>query len=357
MAVAEPIHTAIEEISARLAGVRREEVRTAFLYGTVQTILSALALAILLVAAEALLHCSTGARTILVSIYGACVLGAFVFFAGRPLAIMLKVRSGETAEQTAGRVGAAFPDIKDRLLNMFQLIRSRDRAQGYYSLDLIDAAHADLAEKIRPLDFTVMVDRTPLRLIAKFLPAALLVCAVLLVLLPDTLGGAAYRLAFFSREFTPPPEYAITVLPGNIDIIKGARVEIRARIDGTIRHPVNILVRPEGQTAFEEQRCDSAPDGSYRLVLENIRLSTRYAVKVGPVESEQFLLRILDRPVVNTLRLHVTPPHYTGLPQRWLDDNIGDLTALPGTYVRFAVEASTPLGKADLVFADSSGSR
>ena len=57
---------------------------------------------------------------------------------------------------------------------------------------------------------------------------------------------------------------------------------------------------------------------------------------------------------MNTLRLQVTAPSYTGLPQRWLDDNVGDLTALPGTHVRFAVEASTPLGTAELVFADSS---
>ena len=354
MAVAEPLHTAIGEISARLQHVRSGETRTAFLHGVLQTLLTAIALGILLIAIEALFHSSAGVRTVLVSVYGVCVLGAFIFFAGKPLAIMLGVRSGETDEQTAGRVGAAFPDVKDRLLNLFQLIRSREAAKEYYSLDLIDAAHADLAEKIRSLDFSVMIDRAPLRSTATFLPAAVLVCAVLLLLLPDTLGGAAYRLAFFSREFVPPPEYTITVSPGDLDIVKGARVEITARIAGSVRHAVNILVRPEGQTAFEEQRCDSAPDGSYRLVLENIRLSTHYAVRVGPVESGQYLLRILDRPVVNTLRLQVTAPSYTGLPQRWLDDNVGDLTALPGTHVRFAVEASALLSKAELVFADSS---
>lgn len=131
------------------------------------------------------------------------------------------------------------------------------------------------------------------------------------------------------------------------------RIEISARIQGVLRHPVSLLVRPEGQASFEEQRIDSSADGAFRFTLENVRLSTHYAVQAGPVQSAEYLLRILDRPVVNMLRLHVTAPSYTGLPQRWLDDNVGDLTALPGTQIRFDLEASTPLASAELLFSDS----
>ena len=354
MPVSETIHTGIGEISARLRSVRAEDTRVRVLHGLVQTGLTALALFILLVVTEALLHGSATARTLLVIGSGCVMTGAFLFFTGRPMAEMLHIIRGESDEQTAGRVGAAFPDIKDRLLNLFQLLRTREASKEYYSLDLVDAAFADLAGTIRPRDFSIMIDRAPLRAAVKILPMALVFCAALLVLLPGTLGGAAYRLAFFTRDFVPPPQYTITVTPGNVDIVKGARVEVSARIQGTLRHAVSIFIRPEGQASSSEQRIDSSADGTYRFIMENVRLSTHYAVKVGPVESDEFLLRILDRPVVNTIRLHVTAPSYTGIQQRWLDDNVGDLSALPGTQVGFSLEASTPLGLAELVFADSS---
>ena len=351
--MSEASHTGIGEISGRLQKVRAEETRVRLLHGLVQTALTILALFILLLVIEALLNGSAQTRTFLVAGATLCAAAAFVFFAGRPLAEALHLLRGESDEQTAGRVGAAFPDIKDRLLNLFQLLRSREESRNYYSLDLLDASFADLADAIRARDFSVVIDRASLRTSARFLPVAVAMAAVLLALLPGTLGGAAYRLAFFTREFTPPPQYIITVTPGTVDVVKGATVEISARIQGVLRHPVSLLVRPEGQASFQEQRIDSSADGAFRFALENVRLSTHYAVKAGPVESEEYLLRLLDRPVVNTLRLHVTAPAYTGIPRRWLDDNVGDLAALPGTQIRFDLEASTPLGTAELVFADS----
>lgn len=172
-------------------------------HGLVQTALTVLALFVLLVVIEALLHCSAATRTMFMAGGALCILVAFLAFAGRPLAEMLRLRKGENDEQTAGRVGAAFPDIKDRLLNLFQLLRSRDTAKGYYSLDLLDASFADLAGTIRARDFSVVIDRTPFRTSLTFLPVAVVMSAVLLALLPGTLGGAAYRLAFFTREFAP----------------------------------------------------------------------------------------------------------------------------------------------------------
>ncbi len=264
------IHTGIDEIRGRLLAVRTEEIRVRVLHGLVQTALTAIGLVILLVLVEALLHGSAAMRIALVAAAAAVLFGAFVFFAGRPLAVMLHLVKGESDDTTARRVGEAFPDIQDRLLNLFQLLRTGEGAAGYHSLDLVDAAFADLAGTIRARDFSVMIDRAPLRAAAKVLPMALVFCIVLLVLLPGTLGGAAYRLAFFTREFAPPPEYIITVMPGNVEIVKGARVEITARIQGTLRHPVSLLVRPEGQSEPTEQQLDPAADGLFHATLENL---------------------------------------------------------------------------------------
>lgn len=351
--MADTVQSRIAEITERLTGLRRDERRVALLHGVAKTALTAVLAALLFVVIEALFHATPAVRTVMAVLYGAGVVAALLVFAGRPLGTLLGILREETDDRTAARVGVAFPHLKDRLLNLFQLLRERDAAHGYYSLDLIDASYADLAEALRTLDLRPMINRVPLRRAARLLPAVAVITAALVALFPGSLGSAAYRLLHPGTAFTPPPPYIITVEPGNADIVRGARVELRARITGPLRHPVVFLLQPDGQAAFEERTVEPAGDGTFRLPLENIRLSTRYAVRAGPVESDRFLLRILDRPVVNTLLIGVTPPAYAGLPRRWLDENVGDVTALPGTRLDIAVEASKQLARAELVFSDS----
>lgn len=341
------------ELQDRLKQVRRREWILQLQRGALQLGLGILAWWVLILAVEALFHFSSSVRTGLF-VFTLVALGAAVLWLlGRPLGRLLGFLRGESDDQTAARVGAAFPSIKDRLQNLLQLLREREAAGRYFSLELIDAASRDLGDTLRSVDFSSMIDRSSMRSLVRFFPATLLFAAALMLLLPDTLGSAAHRLVHFAEEFTPPPEYVLTVLPGNREVVKGQDVEITVRIQGTLRDNVMLQTRPEGREYSSEIRLERAPDGDWRTTLAQMRTSTEYAVHVGPVHSDTYLLRVLDRPVVRMIRLHLTYPSYAGLPARWLDENVGDVQALAGTRIQFTVEASKELAKADLRFHDS----
>lgn len=347
------IHMSPAELQDRLQQVRRKEWKTQLLQGALQTGLGLLAGWILLLAAEATFHLSASFRTGLVLFFLALAVAAAVWWIGRPLGRLLGFLRGEDDERTAARIGEAFPEIKDRLQNLLQLLHDRESAAQFYSVDLIDASFRDLSGTLHATDFSTMIDRTALRSMARFFPAMLLFTGVLLALLPGTLGGAAYRLLHCAEEFTPPPEYEFTVSPGNAEVVKGDDVNISVKVGGQLRDALTLLIRPAGQAAFEEMKLHQASDGMWHAALSRLRVSTQYSVRAGSAQSEMYLLHVLDRPVVNALRLHLTFPSYSGLPARWLDENVGDVQALAGTRIQFTLEASKELDSAAAVFSDS----
>jgi hypothetical protein len=119
-----------------------------------------------------------------------------------------------------------------------------------------------------------------------------------------------------------------TISPGNTEIVKGEDVNISARIEGPRQNAVTLLSRPTGQAAFEESALTRGSDDAWHASLFHVRVSTEYSVRIGSVQSDTYLLKVLDRPVVNALQLHLTYPAYSALPTRWLDENVGDVQAL-----------------------------
>ena len=252
------------------------------------------------------------------------------------------------------RVGRAFPHINDRLLNILQLLRDREQARGYFSLELIDASARDLGTNIEPLDFESIVRHDDIRKRGMFLAALAVLLPLLVVLFNGTLGPAAYRLTHWTQDFTLPPAVTFVVRPGDADIVKGQDVDILVSVQGVPPAPLVLLTTPDGQVVTEEHALSAAQNGEYRTTLASVRLSTRYAVRSGGFTSTEYRLRVIDRPVVNALRLQLIFPRYAALPSRELDENVGDVMALPGTEIRFRVEASKELAAARLVFDDSS---
>jgi hypothetical protein len=344
----------LEEILGRLADVRRHEAGVKAMRGFLSAGVVLLAALVVILCLEALLPMPPVVRTVLVMCFlagGAAALFRSVLL---PLARRAGMLPGESDEGTAMRVGRAFPHIHDRLLNILQLLRKREQAGGYFSLELIDASARDLGADIKPLDFQSIIPHDDIR--KRGMLFAVLVGLVLLLvyLFSGTLVGAAYRLAHFTRDFTLPPAVTFDVSPGNIDIVKGQDVDIIVKVRGMPPAPPVLLTTPDGQVVTEEHSLGAGLNGEYTATLAGVRLSTQYAVRSGIFASDEFRLRVIDRPVINVLRLQLNFPRYAALPSRELDENVGDATALRGTEIRFRVETSKDLATARLVFNDSS---
>ncbi len=343
----------INDILLRLAEARRRDNGAKALAGLLLALAILGSAGLVLLGIETVFWLSVTWRTLIMMLGMCAVVGIILWLAGIPFARRLGVLHAETDLETAGRVGRAHPQIHDRLLNVVQLAEQRASASAYYSDELLDAALEDTRRDVAPIDFSSIVDRGPLRTARRLLLAGVALAALLGILLPRDLGQASYRLMHFRQPFSPPAAFSLLVEPGSRDIVKGESVEVIVRVQGATREPVEALMRPDGQVTIDTHTLSLQADGTYRYRLDGLRLSTSYRIRSGDVETEEYLLRVLDRPSIVALQLRLTYPRHTGLPSKDLDENIGDVTAPAGTLMRLSLRSNKALTKATMRFSDS----
>jgi len=267
-----------------------------------------------------------------------------------PLLRYFKLFRKESYQQVAKNVGEHFPDIHDDLLNSMQLVSSEED-KGWYSIHLMNAAFKKVYNNTKNLKFEsiISLNRTKNNLI--YLAGALLFVILIFSFLPG-LQAASYRLINYNKEFTKPPNFSLTISPGNAEITKGENVTISVSVKGKAPDEITIATKREDETVFDLQRV--VPDSSdiYSLNLNSVRNSFKYFAFAENISSDEFEITVIDRPIVKTLELKISPPSYSELDKVVQRDN-GNVTALVGTRINFNLSSTKNLDRAFLHFADS----
>lgn len=347
----------LQDILRRLAAVRKLQLKTdalssALVFGT-----SLLLVFIVVALVELIGQFGSTVRSILVMVSALSGFALFVWFVLRPVLRLSGLLSTWDDFAIAKKVGALFPGVHDRLLNLLQLHREISVGTSLYSPELVDASFQDLGENIRGLDFQKTVDRSPVGRSAQWFVATGVGVVLLVAGLHSSLFGAVDRLVHFSQEFTPPARYWFEVYPGNQEIVKGTSIEVSVLVHSASAEPapanrMQMYSRLQGQARFEEAalRPDSA--GMFRALLQAIRANTEYYVQLEDIHSDLFRLTVTDRPVLKSVQIRLDYPPYTKLPSRIQDEFMGDVTALAGTRISLQGSASKELQRGRIVFGD-----
>jgi len=343
----------LHDILGRLDAARRRDNGIRALRGLLLTSAGFVAVALLLLGIEALFWTSVTVRTALVSMLLSGAGISLAWLAGVPFARRIGILPSESDVETARQVGIIYPEIHDRLMNAVQLARQRTEVMSYYSADLLDAALDDATADVSTADFSAIVDLRPMRRSRTLLITLIAVGILAGVLLPHELGSAAYRLAHYRKVFRPPAPFFLHVLPGNRDVVKGQSVEVLIRVEGKTNDALTIVLQPEGQVTADAHVLPVGSDGIHHYRIDDIRLSTMYRVRCGAESSEEYLLKVLDRPSITSLTLRLVYPRHTGMPVKDLDENIGDVTAPAGTAVHLRLHSTKQLVSGAIRFDDS----
>ncbi len=280
-----------------------------------------------------------------------------LWFVVRPVLRAIGVLRSADDFELARIVGASFPQIHDRLLNLLQLNQESGAGKFLYSPELVDASFQDLAQNIRDLDFTASIDSSPVVRSTKLFAVSVFGTVLLVLASPGQFADALFRITHFNREFVSPAEFTLDVTPGNTEVIKGQTIPIAVRIQAghllpetSRRHALDLFWRLEGTQNFEhaELRPDSA--GVYRTAFQSIRGTTEYYATISNSESQRYKLMVVDRPVFRSFQVCLEYPAYTKLPPKAQDEFIGDVTALAGTKITLSGIASKELREGAVVF-------
>jgi hypothetical protein len=333
-----------------LDAVRAKENRLALIAGLFTWALASLALLLVVVAIERVAQFGTTGRTVLFTLLACGIGGTFAYYAGAALLRVLGILKSAGNDAVASKVGMFFPHIHDRLLDALQIYESRDALKSTYSVDLMDASFGDLWSAIQPLDFSQSVQNDRVRKLGKFVSYAAGVMILMFLISPLGLYSSLFRVFNFNKTYASPLPIEFSIEPGNKEVVRGQSVSVVVRTTGKPVQSITLHTRPSGQFDFDTQELTLGNDGAFHTELTDLKNSVEYFASAEDVSSLKYSISVLDRPLIRSFRATVTPPAYTRIPAKTLDDNIGDISAYPGSKVKLDITSSKKVVSGEVVF-------
>jgi hypothetical protein len=185
---------------------------------------------------------------------------------------------------------------------------------------------------------------------------AALVCFVGLVALAQPRLARTLWLRF-SDPFSDHPPYSAVVLrvePGDVKVVYGQGIEIRAAVEGAAADRLELVLEPTG-LAPERLPMFPVGEGQWRVAVADVTQPGRYVVHAGRARSQRFRIDVVTVPRITGARFRVTPPAYTHRSAYEGPVPSGGLTGLPGTRVEVWASSNRPLSAGTIQFSGASG--
>lgn len=285
----------------------------------------------------------------------------------RPFLRWLNLLSSYDERSLAQAVGSYYPEIRDRLVNALLLGKVMTTGSAYTSVQLAGAFIRQVHAQTAGIDFQKAARWDRIKPSLHFSMAVFMVFLLLLMLFPQSLPESLHRLWNPHLKTTLPPAFSMQVQPGNAVVIDGQSLQITVGIQPLIQglkvpHRISVFTRLAGTDLFREEMIRSDSNGIFVFQMNALKQNLEYYIvakdkmlgKTYETRSELYEVVVRKRPSVKHFRVKLRYPEYTGLGERELDENSGDLTTIKGTRVHWRLEASKPLRSAEIVMQDQS---
>jgi hypothetical protein len=149
----------------------------------------------------------------------------------------------------------------------------------------------------------------------------------------------------FFRPFNDVPPYSSTkfeVTPGNVEVIYGRELEIRATTIGPSVEQAELVI-DNGRGQEQPLPMFPEPGGAWRTVLSKITEPAEYFVRANRARSEKYRIRVITLPRIESVRLRITSPAYANRPPYDGPLPKEGVAGLPGTKVRVSIRSNRPL--------------
>ncbi|MBN1301953.1 MAG: hypothetical protein JW995_12125 [Melioribacteraceae bacterium] len=339
----------IDEFKKRLYEVVRKKWAVKLSIGVNVLIILTLSLNIFFSLFELLGAQSVNARSILFYSFVIITAAAGIKFILLPVVRMFGLFGKPDYIKTAENVGEHFTQIKDELVNAFQLYENR--LDESYSKDLTNGAIKKIYLKSKGINFTESLNFSPVQKYLKITFTVIVLTVVVFALFPD-MRGASFRVIYFDKEFSRPPEFAFELHPGNYKLTKGDDVVISAHTIGEQPESIELLTKSTDETVYQSNTLYPESTGVFFLHRKGVKNSFKYYAKSGSIESDKYSIEVINRPEISFLETIIEPPQYSGLPQIIQKDN-GNITTLTGSRVSVKIKSSKEIKSAELLFGNN----
>lgn len=337
-----PIPHSIQE---SLNAFRLKYYKNKILGGSVLLLLLFSSLFLTVVFGESLFNFSVIVRTLIFFLLSATFIGVGIWKILIPGLKILNIGKVLTNTESALLIGKYIKEIDDKLLNVILLSKVSDEDNS-----LIQAAINSKAKEISIFPFTRAVSYEKHRKLARYLIAPALIVLVLLIFNPDVLTQSSYRLVNFNTDFPPPPPFLIVLKEIPTEVEEGNDVEIEAVVQGKeIPSELFLYVNRKGSDDWIPIPLTVHNASVFKGQLDNLLDEVNFRVGNQDVKTPEYTIKIWKAPAVDYLRTIVRYPAYTRRSPDTLPENVGDFTALKGSFVTWQIRNRGEVSEVSMV--------
>ncbi|MGQ9818316.1 MAG: DUF4175 family protein [Candidatus Kapaibacteriales bacterium] len=257
-----------------------------------------------------------------------------------------------TFYKLALEIGRTIPEVKDRLLNSFQLMEKLDTADGLSKIFILKDFE-NTTKLVEGKDFSQILDKKRLQSAIFRFAIALLVFLVFLFAIPP-FSSAFTRIVNFNKSFLPPVPFSFKIYPKYSTAKRGDNVSISVLVYGTAPKSINLMIKEFQQKNFELIPLEFDSGNVYKYNIPSIKNSIKFFAETEwfteKVQSDVGEIVVVDNPIIRTIKGIITFPKYTNKPQVFFSEHNPDIVALNGSKIDIHILANKKLSKAYLVF-------
>jgi hypothetical protein len=260
------------------------------------------------------------------------IMGAFVLAGGAalvawviiPLTKMARMGKVISHEQAAVIIGEHFSEVSDKLLNILQLKSNAD------SLGSRELAEASINQKIAQVKLVPMASAIDISKNKKYLPFLLplvLVGVFLLVAAPSVFTEGSARLLQPTRAFEKPAPFHFTIQNKDLQTTRNTDFTLKVEATGS-------ALPAEAYIDLGNDRVLMQPlEGhKFQYTFRNPTAAVKFRIFAAGFYSNEYTLKVVQRPVLKSFRIQVNYPSYTGKKSE-VRNSLGDMTVPAGTTV------------------------
>ncbi len=250
-----------------------------------------------------------------------------------PLAQYYRLGKVISHDQAAAIIGNHFSHIQDKLLNILQLKRQADQAEG--SPELLFAGIEQKTKEIELVPFKTAIDLNNNRKYLRYaLPPALVLLA-LLIAAPSMLRDSTNRLIHTNKVFERAAPFSFVLNPEHtLSVLQYEDYDLQLNTKGSVT-PAEVFI--EIDNFSYRLRKDGPTSFSYQF--KNVQDDTPFKIYAGPVSSQEMTLAVIKKPGIISFDIGLDYPAYTGRKDDNLN-NIGDLVVPEGTQLTWDIQAA-----------------
>lgn len=228
-----------------------------------------------------------------------------IYFIIIPVFKLFKIGKLIDYKQASNIIAKHFTNINDKLLNTLEL--NNENLNSNFSQELIIASIDKRIEELKPIPFSKAINLKSNYKYFKYISPVILIFLIIYFYSPKILNESTKHLVNYGVYYKPKSQFDFILKNKNLKVKKGDDYTLKLKIKGSVL-PENVYV-----LYFDNMFLMKKIESSYfEYTFKNINNSISFSFSANKINSQKYLIKVLDAPVILDFNLTAQVPAYTG---------------------------------------------